>query len=82
MPSATANKHVPHAPFCGQAARRRPGTGPIGIDADDDARLFGERQRHAAAAAAGVEHAAANGHAGALEERDHLGAAVYALNSA
>ena len=29
------------------------------IDADDEVRLFGERQRHAAAAAAGVEHAAA-----------------------
>ena len=38
--------------------------------------LFRERQRHAAAAAAGVEHAAADRHAGALEKRDDLGAAV------
>ena len=50
---------------------------PIGgIDADDERRLFRERQRHAAAAAAGVEHAAAHRDAGALEERDHLRAAV------
>ena len=38
--------------------------------------VFGERQRHAAAAAAGVEHATADRHAGALEKRDDLGAPV------
>ena len=46
------------------------------IDADDLARVLGQRQRHAAAAAAGVEHAAADGDARALEKRDHLGAPV------
>ena len=47
-----------------------------GIDADDERGLLGERQRHAAAAAAGVEHAAAHGYAGSLEKRDDLRAAV------
>ena len=47
-----------------------------GIDADDERGLFGKRERHAAAAAAGVEHSPAHGDAGALEERDDLGAAV------
>ena len=46
------------------------------VDAHHLARFFRERERHAAAAAAGVEHAAAHGDAGALQERDHLGAAV------
>ena len=38
--------------------------------------LFRQRQRHAAAAATGVEHAAAHGDAGPLEKRDHLRAPV------
>ena len=38
--------------------------------------FFGERQRHAAAAAAGVENAPGQRHAGAIEEGDHLRAAV------
>jgi hypothetical protein len=46
------------------------------IDADDLVGLFSERQRHPAAAAAGVEHASADRHAGPFEKRDHLGAAV------
>ena len=47
-----------------------------GIDADHDAGLFRQRQRHAAAAASRVEHPAAHGHAGPLEKRDHLRAPV------
>lgn len=47
-----------------------------GVDADDQARMLGERQRHAAAAASGVEDAAVDGDASALEEREHLRAAV------
>ena len=38
--------------------------------------LFGERERHPAAAAAGVEHPAAHRHPRALEKRDHLRASV------
>ena len=47
-----------------------------GIDADDERRLFRERQWHPAAAAAGVEHPPTNRDAGALEEGDHLRAPV------
>ena len=47
-----------------------------GIDADDERGLLGKRQRHAAAAAAGVEHAPPHGDAGSLEKRDDLGAAI------
>ena len=46
------------------------------IDADHLVGVLGQRQRHAAAAAAGVEHAAADRHAGALEKRDDLRAPV------
>ena len=46
------------------------------VDADDRAGFLRERQRHAAAAAPGVEDPAAHSHPGALEERDHLRAAV------
>ena len=75
MPSASAKCRLRDA-----ALAAEPDAGvlePIGgIDADDQRRFFGQRQRHAAAAAAGVEHAAAHRDAGALEERDDLGAAV------
>jgi hypothetical protein len=46
------------------------------VDPDRRARLLGQRERHASAAAAGVEHAAADCHARALQERDDLRAAV------
>ncbi len=75
MPSASAKCRL-------RRPRSRPSRTPAsrkaldGIDADDGSRLLGERQRHAAAAAAGVEHAAADRDAGALEKCDHLGAAV------
>ena len=46
------------------------------IDADDQRGFFGQRQRHAAAAAAGVEDASGQRHPGPIEERDHLRAAV------
>ena len=75
MPSASAKCRLREA-----ALAAEPDAGvlePIGgIDADDQRGFFGERQRHAAAAAAGVEHAAAHGDAGPLEKRDDLGAAV------
>jgi hypothetical protein len=47
-----------------------------GIDAHHLPRLLGQRQRHAAAAAAGVEHTAGHADARALEEREDLRAAV------
>ena len=46
------------------------------IDADDKVRFFGERERHAAPAAARVEHAPADPAAHAVEMREDLGAAV------
>ncbi len=46
------------------------------IDADDEVRFFGERERHATPAAAGVEDAPADPAAHALEMREDLGAAV------
>ena len=75
MPSASGEVEVPHA-----ALATQPDAGVREaldrVDADDRASLFGERQRHAAAAASGVEHAATNRHAGALEKGNDLGAAV------
>jgi hypothetical protein len=57
-------------PYAGLVeARRR-------IDPDHRLRLLGERQWHAAAAAAGIEHTPAHGHSRPLEKRDDLGAAV------
>ena len=50
---------------------------PLGrIDPDHGRCFLRERQRHAAPAAAGVEHAAADGHPRALEKRDDLRAPV------
>jgi hypothetical protein len=46
------------------------------IDPHHFARFFSQRQRHSAAAASGVEHAAGKTDTGALQERDHLGAPV------
>ena len=46
------------------------------LNADDEAGVFGERQRHAAAAAPGIENPTAHGNARAFEERDDLGAPV------
>src|SRR5699024_6359705 len=46
------------------------------IDADHGIRLLGERQRHPAAAASGIEYAAAHGDAGPLQKSNHLGAPV------
>ena len=47
-----------------------------GIDPHDEVGFFRERERHPAAAAAGIEHAPADLDAGALEKRDDLRAAV------
>jgi hypothetical protein len=47
-----------------------------GIDAHDRHGLLGERERHPAAAAARIEHAAADRDAGPLEKRDDFRAAV------
>src|SRR5262249_25430266 len=47
-----------------------------GIDADDLARFLGERERHPAAAAPGVEHAAADRDAGTFAKPDDLRAPV------
>ena len=58
------------------AARRHPETARPDRCPTTELRLFGERQRHAAAAAAGVEDPPAQRDAGPLEERDDLGAAV------
>ena len=75
MPSASANRRLPDAALARQPHARV--AEPVDrIDPHDLARFFRQRQRHAAAAAAGVEHAAAHRDAGALEERDDLGAAV------
>ena len=46
------------------------------IDADDKCGFLRQRQRHPAAAAAGVEHPPAHSDASPLEEGDDLGAAV------
>ncbi len=46
------------------------------IDADDEVGLLGEGERHAAAAAAGVEDAAVQNHSRPVEEGQDLGAAV------
>src|SRR4029079_14917288 len=47
-----------------------------GVNPDDLLRVFGQRKRHPAAAASGVEHAAGDRDAGAFQKRDDLGAPV------
>ena len=76
MPSASAKCRLPQAALAAEPDARVAGTGRSGSMPTTSAGFLGERQRHAAAAAAGVEHAAAHRHAGALEKRDDLGAAV------
>ncbi len=46
------------------------------IDADNQRGFFGQRQRHAPAATAGVQDASGQGNPGTIEERDHLRAPV------
>ena len=67
--------HVGQAAVAGKAD---PGVAePVDrVDRDDRAGFLGKRERHASAAAAGVQDPSANRDAGAIEKRNHFGAAV------